>query len=75
MSSADSQTLNKIWETTCAAYTSALTEEYERVMEHLQVLQNHVMVALRAKYNSEEILPTETEVMAMFRSSGVLSAK
>lgn len=75
MSSADSQTLNEIWETTCAAYTEALTEEYERVMEHLQVLQNHIMVALRAKYNSGEALPTEAEIMAMFHSSGTVPTK
>ncbi|EFO65433.1 Hypothetical protein GLP15_2499 [Giardia lamblia P15] len=75
MSSADSQTLNEIWETTCAAYTGALTEEYERVVEHLQILQNHITVALRARYSAGEPLPTEAEILAMFRSSGTLPVK
>lgn len=75
MSSADSQTLNEIWETTCAAYTGALKEEYERAMEHLQVLQNHIMVALRARYNSGEELPTEAEIKAMFHSPNTIPAK
>lgn len=71
----DSHTLNEIWQSTCSVYTKALEQEYESALEQLQVIQNHVLVALKAKYESGEPLPAETEILTLFRTPGATPVK